>query len=158
MQSRKSLEMAATVEGAAEIRVNVTNIPHDITNLADEVVDAGARVLVDHDADLPEHLRREDDELDALECTDSAGKGALLREMELPVLVEIFLSSQEYFDLTFPERASLSFEDRQAFARKLEEHSRSCDRCRLKVELDSNWKDRVDFGFEQYRRSISNVA
>lgn len=131
------------------------NIPEGISSIGENLTESGARILLSQNENLPDQLRQQDQELEALDCDDPNELGAWIRDFEVPVLVEILRASQDYFDRTFPDKAFMTQEGRESLANRIEEHSQTCERCRLKVALDLQWKEQVDFSFEQHRQALN---
>ena len=114
-----------------------------------ETIKKLAGMMATDNETLAEHLYEEENRLDELKCTEEILYGKWIEEWELPVLIEILESDDDYFFLRFPRLNTFSRDKRLTFARELERHVENCERCSLKVQQDAEWVEEVDaFGEE----------
>lgn len=117
----------------------------DNTVLLENVVitDTLTDLMVFDDEDLPVRLREQEEKLKRRICTNPE-IGKLLEEFEMPILLEILNSSDEYYFENFPEKKSFIQSKRQAFGEEVRQHGESCPRCSLKIAFDAQWEGEIE--------------
>lgn len=110
-------------------------------------MEKAVKKLFEQDNGLSDRLRVEENELQAIKCSDPE-LGHYLHETELPAVVDIFQGPQECFDRHYPNMSAYDLDERNAIARKLEAHAIECEHCKTKVASDASWKIIVDAAFE----------
>lgn len=112
-----------------------------------------ADLMFGEDEKLPERLREQEENLKKEKCAKSE-IGKWLEDFELPVLLEILNSSDDYFNESFPEMKSFNRLERQEFAGEIEEHVKICHRCGAKVKYDLEWEKEVEASISGNKQTL----
>lgn len=133
------------------------------------ITETVAELIISKEEGLTQYLRRHEETLQSIECTDEK-LGSIIQEFELPLLLEIIKGKEDiegnedtedlekYFDQLFPEFAHLSREAWDNLADKLQTHARECEHCGLKVYYDSEWACKVDSMVSQNLEEIIHIS
>lgn len=118
-----------------------------------------ANLMIGDDRNLPNRLREQKADLTRYKCVKPE-IGKWLEDFELPVLVEILNSPDDYFFEKFPKLKLFTRSKRRTFAKEVQEHCKICKRCRLKVSQDLDWEKEVEsFVFnhkDNIKKSLEN--
>jgi hypothetical protein len=118
--------------------------------MVDNMIETGVDLLLTRNKKLPAQIRERAEALSWEICEDnSIGNG--IDKYGMPFIIELLTSSDEYVNKRAPEYKDLTLEQRQIFAGKIETHSKTCNRCVLKIRQDSLLQDEIDVAFEQDR-------
>lgn len=112
-----------------------------LDKITDNILDEVAKLL-NRDGQLASRLEQQDEELNNAPC-ENPRFGDWLDAHELPNLIKLLNSPDEYFFRKFPDKKDFTSEQRKAFAIEVENHIKICKHCCLKVEQDSQWKEEV---------------
>src|SRR6185295_5786209 len=92
------------------------------------IVDIMMKLLdlsVENDKTLSERLHKRAKNLEKLECNNKE-IGKWIEDFELPALIEILNSRDNYF----PRSRAFNFSERKKFAVKIQKHCKTCPRCK----------------------------
>ncbi|MDQ3801651.1 MAG: hypothetical protein M3384_19685 [Acidobacteriota bacterium] len=117
------------------------------------ITNAVAELLLDNDEGLPTRLRRQEENLKKKKCINTE-IGKWLEDFELPFLIDIFNSPDEYFGRKFTEMKDFALEQRKALLKEIEEHAKICEHCRLKISYDLEWDREVEAAIFNHRRTL----
>jgi hypothetical protein len=82
--------------------------------------------------------------------------GRWIDRCDVPFLMDTLALSDHVFGQEFPG-IPLSQEDRQAFAKTLENHCRECAPCHAKKAEDIAWKLRIEKAFAENKQAIGDA-
>lgn len=112
--------------------------------------------MLGDDETMPSRLRKREMDLQKLTC-EQKEIGKYLEKYEISVLIDILNSSDEYFNEYFSHMKSFNRSKRQAFAREIEHHGKTCPRCRLKIQNDLDWEKEFDVAVSNHRQSLEET-
>jgi hypothetical protein len=118
-----------------------------------EIENALADVLLKNRSGIALRLKEQASELAKTPCSDRS-LGAWLEDYELPILIELLNSPDEYFHDRFDNLKDFDLAKRKKLAGDILEHSKVCAHCRLKVSFDSEFADTVDEVIEDNREEL----
>jgi len=113
-------------------------------------------LLIGNDKELPARLQKQSKQLQKVKCTDET-YGIWLKDLELPVLLEILTSPDSYFHTRFPGLESFDKRKRKALAKEIQDHVSTCRRCTQKVSDDLAWSKKVDSVISQNRGLLKQL-
>lgn len=104
--------------------------------------------------DLDERLKKQDEALRALECTNPT-LGKWITTYDVEYLMAAFNLNDEDFAENFPEMSHLNHHDRSQIIEAFEDHFLHCSHCHLKRGYDLEMNARIESVYRKHGNAIS---